>query len=165
MRHWGFCTWGIQTGPFAAGKADFVSTNFQLLDLYTAKPVKMILFKKNTFLPFILGAPISYYCRERKEGRKLGRLKWFYLDSTKKRSPPGMWFSSQQVGMTVDIGARLSFLRWQIWRILRCCWVDPFSHWLSDSITDWTPALSFLHWINLPLPVIDYSSIASKGRR
>ena len=69
MRHWGFCTWGIQTGPFAAGKADFVSTNFQLLDLYTAKPVKMILFKKILFyhsywrLPFLITAE-----RGRKEG-------------------------------------------------------------------------------------------------
>ena len=39
MRHRGFCTWGIQTGPFAVGKADFVSTNFQLPDLYIGKPI------------------------------------------------------------------------------------------------------------------------------
>ena len=35
MRHRGFCTRGIQTGPFAVGKADFVPKNFQLSDLYT----------------------------------------------------------------------------------------------------------------------------------
>ena len=34
------------------------------------QPVKLILFKNiSTFLPFILGGPISYYPRERKEGK------------------------------------------------------------------------------------------------
>ena len=36
-------------------------------------PIKMILFKNIfSFLPFILGYPISYYPRERKEGRSRG---------------------------------------------------------------------------------------------
>ena len=49
MRHRGFCTWGIQTGPFADCLADFVPKIYALLT-------------------FILWAPISYYSRER--GRK-----------------------------------------------------------------------------------------------
>ena len=37
------------------------------------QPVKLILFKNiSTFLSFILGGPISYYPRERKEGRSRG---------------------------------------------------------------------------------------------
>ena len=48
--------WGIQTGPFSACEADFVA-NF------------------STFLPLILGGPISYFPRERKEGRSRG-WKW-----------------------------------------------------------------------------------------
>ena len=39
MRHRGFCTLGIQTGPFAACVADFVQQFFQLPHLYTGKPV------------------------------------------------------------------------------------------------------------------------------
>ena len=40
------------------------------------QPVKLILFQRmSTFLPFILGAPISYYPRERKKGRIRG-WKW-----------------------------------------------------------------------------------------
>ena len=114
MRHRDFCTWGIQTGPFAARKADFVPKIFHL---FTQPPiiyqsllfpererkeaagatnmnmeffqsrwntgvsvlwafkldhlqlVQLILFKNfYTFLPFILGGPIHYYPRERKEG-------------------------------------------------------------------------------------------------
>ena len=39
------------------------------------QPVKWILFqKKSTFLPFIMGGPISYYCREKKEARSRGRI-------------------------------------------------------------------------------------------
>ena len=54
LRHRGFCTWGIQIGPFAACWADFVLKNFHLPDLCT-------------------GAPISYYPRESKEG---SRMEW-----------------------------------------------------------------------------------------
>ena len=37
------------------------------------QPVKLTLFQKcSTFLPFMLGGPISYYCRERKGGRSKG---------------------------------------------------------------------------------------------
>ena len=37
------------------------------------QPVKMILFQHfPTSLPFILGAPFSYYCRERKKGSNRG---------------------------------------------------------------------------------------------
>ena len=37
MRHGGLCTWGIQTGPFAACKANFVPKIFRLPDLYTGE--------------------------------------------------------------------------------------------------------------------------------
>ena len=37
MRHRGFCTWGIQTGPFAACWADFVPKFFHQPDLYTGE--------------------------------------------------------------------------------------------------------------------------------
>ena len=48
MRHRGFCTWGIQTGPFAACWANFVPKIFKLFDFHT-------------------GSPIIYYPRERWE--------------------------------------------------------------------------------------------------
>ena len=37
MRQRGFCTWGIQTGPFAACWADFVPKCFHPSDLYTGE--------------------------------------------------------------------------------------------------------------------------------
>ena len=39
MRHRGFCSLGIQFGPFAVGKADFDPKIFQLPDLYTGEPI------------------------------------------------------------------------------------------------------------------------------
>ena len=110
IRHRGFSTWGIQTGPFAADWADFVPKRFHFLifilgapisyyprelkmrrrespksgwhtgvsvsgafKLDHLQPVKMILWQKMSIsLPFILGAPISYYCRERKKGNSRG---------------------------------------------------------------------------------------------
>ena len=39
------------------------------------QPVQLILFHEiSNFLPFILGSPIPYYPRERKEGRGRGRI-------------------------------------------------------------------------------------------
>ena len=56
MRYWSFWPWGIQIGPF--------------------QPARLILFQNvSTLLPFILGGPISYYPREKKEGRSRG-WKW-----------------------------------------------------------------------------------------
>ena len=47
------------------------------------QPVELILFQTiSTFLPFILGGPISYYPIERKEGRKEQGLK-----NRKRESP------------------------------------------------------------------------------
>ena len=37
MWHGGFCTWGIQTGPFAACWADFLPLNFHLFDFHTGE--------------------------------------------------------------------------------------------------------------------------------
>ena len=37
MRHRGFCTWGIQTGPFAAGRADSVPKNFHFPIIHTER--------------------------------------------------------------------------------------------------------------------------------
>ena len=49
----GFLTLGIQIGPFAACKADFVPKKIHFPDLYT-------------------GAPLSYYPREGKRGEAAG---------------------------------------------------------------------------------------------
>ena len=54
MRHRGFCTWGIQTGPFAACSADFVP-------------------KKSIILIFILGGPILITPERGAGNEKIGR--------------------------------------------------------------------------------------------
>ena len=52
IRHRGFCTWGIQVGPFAACRADFVLKIFHLSTFHTGR--------SNSLLP------------QREEGRKEG---------------------------------------------------------------------------------------------
>ena len=37
MKHRGFCTWGIQTGSFAACLADLVPQFFQFVDFHTGE--------------------------------------------------------------------------------------------------------------------------------
>ena len=37
MRHRGFCTWGIQIGPFAACETDFVQKKFHLFTFHTGR--------------------------------------------------------------------------------------------------------------------------------
>ena len=58
MRHRGFCTWGIQTGPVAVDKADFVPKFFQLPDLYTGTPFlitpQLKMRKRDSNLPQVL---------------------------------------------------------------------------------------------------------------
>ena len=39
MRYWGLNTWGIQTGPFAEFRANFVLKIFQLLHFHTGEPI------------------------------------------------------------------------------------------------------------------------------
>ena len=69
MRPMSFWPLGIQTGPFAACKADFV-------------------LKISTFLTFILGAPNSYYPRKRKKGNSRG-WKWGKGNHTKVNETQG----------------------------------------------------------------------------
>ena len=57
VKHRGFCTMGIQIGPFAACWADFVPEFFNHPDLYT-------------------GAPISYYPREGKMRKRESPNNW-----------------------------------------------------------------------------------------
>ena len=74
----GFCTWGIPIGPL---------------------PVNLNLSQKfSTSLLFILGAPFSYYCKERKDGSSRGR-KWGKGILQKWMTPRDVWLWSIQTGL------------------------------------------------------------------
>ena len=102
MRYRCFCTWGIQTGPFGDSNSVLPQrvgmrkrdspknrwdTGVSVLGAFKLdhlQPVELILSQKmSTFLSFILGAPFSYYCRER--GRKKG------LTMGKRKSSKSEW--------------------------------------------------------------------------